>query len=88
MVDGEWGRWRGSGVDDRGRSTGGVGLRASTPHLTSPLRGGRDELGRRCGCGGGTIRLAGALTTACGWPSDDGGVEVLWGRAWFLPAQE
>ena len=28
-----------------GGATGGVGLRRSTPHLASPLEGGRDELG-------------------------------------------
>ena len=44
---------RGDGVGDRGGydeheevgMTGGCGLRTSTPHLTSPLPGGRDELG-------------------------------------------
>ena len=74
MTEGARGWWRETGMVEgewRGRSgggtTGGVGLKASTPHLTSPLRGGRDELGRRCGCGGGaTLRLAGVLPRVCG----------------------
>ena len=52
----------GCGNDERGVAwvigvcaVGGDGSGLSTPHLTSPLEGGRDELGRReegRGCGG------------------------------------
>ena len=36
-----------------GGSAGGCGLRTPTPHLTSPLEGGRDELGEAVGVGVG-----------------------------------
>ena len=36
-------------ASDRARRDCGAGLRRSTPHLTSPLKGGRDELGKRVG---------------------------------------
>ena len=39
MVEGKWG-------DDRVRRDGWRWLRLLTPHLASPLEGGRDELGR------------------------------------------
>ena len=32
---------------DRGQTTDGAGSQLPTPHLTSPLKGGRDELGER-----------------------------------------
>ena len=37
---------RGWGVDERGANERRHGSRRPTPHLTSPLRGGRDELGK------------------------------------------
>ena len=40
----------GLGVGDRGVARfGGAGSWRSTPHLTSPLKGGRDELGKGVG---------------------------------------
>ena len=51
MTEGGGGDRRAAGVTDRGRgrpgrgTADGGGSRLSTPHLTSPLKGGRDELG-------------------------------------------
>ena len=64
---------KGCGNDGRGRGNDGSGDRrcwksgwrrrgTPTPHLTSPLEGGRDELGRRAGVGvGGSGSLDGVL---------------------------
>ena len=60
--DGKGVAWamRGSGVGDRGAYNRWRQLGIPTPHLTSPLRGGRDELGREAD-------LEGSVHTLWGW---------------------
>ncbi len=55
--------WRGGG----GGLAGGGGSRPRTPHLTSPLEGGRDELGK------GGMREAGGWWDELGMGGDGGG---------------
>ena len=63
----------------RGRGVGGGGSVPPTPHLTSPLRGERDELGKGGGVGGRGVGVGGScLRRNDGWGRRNDGEGERW----------